>query len=74
MKSAADRAGLLVADARGQLMRSASEGNWPHGFHNGHIGSGHLNRTGNAVVGDVLVKQMFAAIATIREDPSGEGN
>jgi hypothetical protein len=86
MKSAANRAGLLVADAQGQLMRSAFEGNWPHGFHNGYIGSGHLNRTGNAVVGAVLVKQMFdaleslgaieslGALETLGEDSDGEGN
>jgi hypothetical protein len=74
MKSAADRAGLLVADAQGQLRRSASEGSWPHGFHNGYIGSGHLNRTGNAVVAAVLVKQVFQALEPIREDSGGEGN
>ena len=72
MKSAADRAGLLVASTQRELMLSASEGDWPHGFHNGYIGSGHLNRTGNAVVARVLVKELFNALEAIREDPSGE--
>ena len=53
-------------------MLSASEGDWPHGIHNGYIGSGHLNRTGNAVVARVLVKELFNALEAIREDPSGE--
>jgi hypothetical protein len=65
MKRAAEQAGLVVVSARAALARSAREGRWPHGFHNGQFGSGHLNRTGNAVVASILLEQ-------VRRRASGE--
>ena len=52
MERAADAAGLLVIDARGVLGEAAREGRWPHGFHNGQIGSGHLNAAGYQVIAE----------------------
>ncbi len=42
--------GIILVDARDALRRSAAEGEWPHGFHNGRFGSGHLNETGYRVI------------------------
>lgn len=50
---------IRVARADTQLSDSANAGRWPHGFHNGQIGSGHLNRYGNAAVASVLVEQIL---------------
>ncbi|MCG8649810.1 MAG: SGNH/GDSL hydrolase family protein [Pirellulales bacterium] len=50
MQSAAEAAGILVIDLRAALIRSAQQGHWPHGFHNGLIGSGHLNAQGYATI------------------------
>lgn len=55
MKGAAEEAGLMVVSARTTLVQSARDGNWPHGFHNGRFGSGHLNRIGNTVVASLMV-------------------
>lgn len=62
MKTAAEEAGLHVADARAELLRSAAAGRWPHGFHNGQFGTGHLNRVGNAVVASPLVDHVLKRI------------
>jgi hypothetical protein len=45
-----------VVDLRARLRNSAEQGNWAHGFHNGRIGSGHLNRCGNQIVADAIVQ------------------
>jgi len=63
MQSAAESAGIQVASAQARLLQSAREGRWPHGFDNGYIGSGHLNKVGNAVVGAVLVQQVLDQMA-----------
>jgi hypothetical protein len=55
MRSAAEAAGLVVVDLRESLLDSMRQGNWPHGFHNGFIGSGHLNADGNRLVARALV-------------------
>lgn len=55
MQSAASKAGIQVVDTRAQLIQSARDGNWPHGFHNGVFGSGHLNRQGNHIVASAIV-------------------
>ncbi|MGB7325176.1 MAG: hypothetical protein WBD31_09925 [Rubripirellula sp.] len=50
MRSNANELGINVVDVRPALIESGEHGNWPHGFPNGQIGSGHLNATGNAIV------------------------
>ncbi|TWU48434.1 hypothetical protein [Rubripirellula reticaptiva] len=54
MRSNANELGIAVVDIRPALIESAEHGNWPHGFHNGRIGSGHLNATGNAIVANAI--------------------
>lgn len=58
MRDSAQRNGLWVVTARDSLLASARQGHWPHGFHNGQFGVGHLNATGNAVVASVLAEAM----------------
>ncbi len=55
MSLAAKAAGLIVVDVHRDLLRSMRFGKWPHGFHNGVIGSGHLNANGYHVVATGLV-------------------
>jgi hypothetical protein len=55
MKVVAQAAGIAVVDVGPSLRESARQGKWPHGFHNGVIGSGHLNAQGYAVVASQLV-------------------
>ena len=45
---------IQVIDLRERLRESAQRNDWPHGFHNGRIGSGHLNVTGNRIVADAI--------------------
>lgn len=59
---AAERHGVQVIDVREQLRESADMGNWAHGFHNGQIGSGHLNAVGNRIVAAGLLDATRAAI------------
>ena len=57
LQQAASEVGVSVVDARDELRDSvASDGCWPHGFHNGHMGSGHLNQVGNQVLATRLVE------------------
>lgn len=55
MQSKAESIGIVVVDARTELQQSAESGHWPHGFHNGQIGAGHLNPRGYAVIASLLV-------------------
>ena len=58
LKTAAETLGMSVVDVREELRNSVtSRGRWPHGFHNGHIGSGHLNQVGN----QILAAKLFEA-------------
>lgn len=66
MQTAAEAVGLIVVDAGQSLRRSAAAGDWPHGFHNGYIGQGHLNAVGNRLVAERLVAAALAASG--RED------
>ncbi|WP_145421819.1 hypothetical protein [Planctomycetes bacterium K23_9] len=50
IKQAAFSNGVVVVDVRDDLLDAAGRGNWPHGFHNGQFGSGHLNKIGNEIV------------------------
>jgi hypothetical protein len=55
LKQSAQPNGIVVVDLRDELLEAAGNGRWPHGFHNGRFGSGHLNRIGNEIVaGGVL--------------------
>jgi len=57
LQQAAKELGISVVDARNELRDSvASDGRWPHGFHNGRMGSGHLNQVGNQVLAARLVE------------------
>ncbi len=57
LQEAAKELGVSMVDARDELRDSvASDGRWPHGFHNGRIGSGHLNQVGNQVLAARLVE------------------
>ena len=57
LKSAAESLGMSVVDARDELRNSViAGGRWPHGFHNGHIGSGHLNQVGNQILAAKLIE------------------
>jgi len=59
LQQAAKELGISVVDARNELRDSvASDGRWPHGFHNGRMGSGHLNQVGNQVLAATLVKEL----------------
>lgn len=61
--SAARESGLLVATTHRELSEAASQGRWPHGFQNGHIGSGHLNALGNRLVSSVIVQTVLDVTA-----------
>lgn len=63
MRESARSAGFFVADASESLRKSARLRAWPHGFHNGRIGSGHLNEIGNRIVASYLIT---AAIQTAK--------
>ena len=50
----AARIGIEIVDTSFSLKASAQAGQWPHGFHNGQIGSGHLNAIGYQVIAKEL--------------------
>jgi hypothetical protein len=60
MERAARKAGVSVVDARAALADAARQGRWPHGFHNGQIGDGHLNAVGNEVIALTVVNFLAA--------------
>ncbi|MEM9586475.1 MAG: SGNH/GDSL hydrolase family protein [Planctomycetota bacterium] len=55
IKRAAAAAGIEFISVDDALLQAANRGNWPHGYHNGQIGVGHLNATGYAIVANALV-------------------
>ncbi len=55
MRAAAESKGITLVDLRSRLLRSAQEGAFPHGFHNGQIGVGHLNADGYRILAAALV-------------------
>ena len=64
MRSVAEEFGLQLIDARDALRDSVQQqGRWPHGFHNGQIGAGHLNQVGN----EILASQLADALLRGRE-------
>lgn len=54
MKRAAKLHRLGVVDMSQSFRRSALEGRWPRGFHNGQIGNGHLNVVGYQLIATEL--------------------
>ncbi len=55
LSQAASDTGLALVDLRREFIDSARQGAWPHGFHNGQIGVGHLNTIGNTIVAKTLL-------------------
>ena len=55
-ESAAAQNGIVVTDVTRALIDSARSGQWPHGFHNGQFGVGHLNESGYEIVADAIVR------------------
>lgn len=58
LKNELTASGIGFIDARGPLRRSAAANRWPHGFHNGQFGVGHLNAVGYEVIAKNVV-QLF---------------
>ena len=48
--------GIQVVNVQQALVASAQAGHWPHGFHNGRIGVGHLNSVGYEVIATMLIE------------------
>ncbi|SMP40894.1 hypothetical protein SAMN06265222_101503 [Neorhodopirellula lusitana] len=61
MSSALRQRGVRVVDCRDALRESAEKGRFPHGFHNGLIGSGHLNAEGYRLIADEVAKAMASS-------------
>ena len=75
MRSAALAIGIRVVDVRDDLRQTALQGRWPHGFHNGLIGSGHLNEIGNQIIAKRLVESVLEATELSSQEPhSKPGN
>ena len=55
LKAACELRGITVVDLSDEFRLSAASGRYPHGFHNGVFGSGHLNQTGNRIVAQAMV-------------------
>ena len=55
LKRSALERGVGVVDLRDDFLKSVSQGRWPHGFHNGQFGVGHLNVAGNQIVANAIV-------------------
>ena len=53
-KQIAESSGVVVLDVREQMKQSVQSGEWPHGFHNGRFGNGHLNATGYRIIAEQL--------------------
>ena len=58
MKSAAAASDLHLVDLRERLLRSGIGGTFPHGFHNGQIGVGHLNADGYRILAGAMVEAL----------------
>ncbi len=49
---------ISVIDLRDEMRHSAARNQWPHGFHNGQIGSGHLNVVGNQIIAHAIADRL----------------
>ena len=70
MRAAAMENHVLVVSAKDALIREANQGRWPHGFHHGRIGSGHLNPIGNQVIAEVLLRAIDDQLEAAKESSS----
>lgn len=71
LRSTAARYPIKLVNLTEPFRASADEGRWPHGFHNGQIGVGHLNRHGNRIVARSIVDAIFDAIdSAAASDPN----
>lgn len=61
MKVAAAARGITVIDMSSKFRTAVEAGVWPRGFHNGQIGSGHLNANGYRLIAK--------AVAEVISDP-----
>lgn len=55
---------VRVIDVRPDLIAAADEGAFPHGFHNGRPGVGHLNERGNRIVAEAICTGLAALWTT----------
>ncbi len=62
LKQACLESGVTVADLSEDFRRAAALGKYPHGFHNGVIGAGHLNSVGNRIIARSIVVAIVSAI------------
>ncbi len=60
IRSIAHHNQVSLTDIRESLRSSAMKNRWPHGFHNGRIGEGHLNETGYQIIALDLVRAIDA--------------
>ena len=56
IERASAEASIETVDVSDLLGQRAREGRWPHGFHNGHIGQGHLNAVGCEAIAECVVE------------------
>lgn len=73
MRHAAEAARIHVLDVREELEQSATNGRWPHGFHNGRFGSGHLNAHGYQVIAASVVDQVIRILNDGSDASQGRG-
>jgi hypothetical protein len=70
MQAAATTRGLTVIDMSDPFRDAVKAGIWPRGFHNGYIGSGHLNSDGY----QIIARRVAEAIEPLAESAAGQGN
>ncbi|TWT95506.1 hypothetical protein [Neorhodopirellula pilleata] len=60
------RRDIAVVDCRDAFRQSAARGEFPHGFHNGRFGWGHLNEVGNRLIAETTSAEAMIAQESIR--------
>lgn len=55
LRAAAESISISVVNVHSRMKELARGGRWPHGFHNGYIGAGHLNADGYSIIATELV-------------------
>ena len=70
MQSAASARGLTVIDLSDPFRDAVNAGIWPRGFHNGYIGSGHLNSDGY----QIIARHVAPAIEPLAGSVAKQGN
>jgi len=54
---------IIFIDMRETLRRSAEANRWPHGFHNGQFGVGHLNAVGYELIAKKIIETLPNRVA-----------